>query len=205
MTFAAFLAYSLALGVAAAIPGPGVVALVARTLGSGFRHGVAFSIGLTLGDLTYLAAACFGLAVLAEAFGEVFVVIRYGASLYLAYLAWKLWRSAVDLSRIEAERSSRLGSSFSAGYLITLSNPKTIVFYLALLPTIVPIDRIHLTDFAVLAGLTTLVLLVIMTAYAGIAARARDALRRPSILTRIHRGAATVLAATAAWTLLRNA
>ena len=100
MTLTGFLTYALALGVAAAVPGPGVVALVARALSSGFGAAMAFSAGLILGDLTYLAAAIFGLSLIAEAFGAVFAVIRYGAALYLAYLAFRLWRAAGTAVRI---------------------------------------------------------------------------------------------------------
>jgi NAD(P)-dependent dehydrogenase (short-subunit alcohol dehydrogenase family) len=66
MTLTGFLAYSAALGVAAAIPGPGVTALVARALGSGFRSSLAMSFGLMLGDLTYLTAVVLGLAFVAH-------------------------------------------------------------------------------------------------------------------------------------------
>ena len=74
LSVAQLLPFCIALAIAAAVPGPGVVALIARALGSGFGHGLAFAGGLILGDLTYLAAACFGLAIIAEAFGEFFVV-----------------------------------------------------------------------------------------------------------------------------------
>ncbi|RUY84517.1 LysE family translocator, partial [Mesorhizobium sp. M7A.F.Ca.CA.003.01.2.1] len=53
MTLTGFLAYSAALGIAAAIPGPGITALVARALGSGFRSSLAMSFGLMVGDITY--------------------------------------------------------------------------------------------------------------------------------------------------------
>ena len=56
MTFAGFITYSGALALAAAIPGPGSTAIVARALGSGFRSSLAMTIGLVLGDLCYLTA-----------------------------------------------------------------------------------------------------------------------------------------------------
>ncbi len=62
MTLTGFIAYAGALAIAAAIPGPGVTALVARALGSGFRPAFAMSVGLILGDLTYLTAVVLGLA-----------------------------------------------------------------------------------------------------------------------------------------------
>ncbi|MEX6508772.1 LysE family translocator [Jiella sp. M17.18] len=204
MTLYAIAAYALALGIAAAIPGPGVMALVGRALGSGFRHGLALIAGLVLGDLIYLTAACFGLALVAEAFGEVFVVIRYGAALYLAYLAWKMWRSDPERQRVEALSSRSVGSSFSAGLMVTLSNPKTIFFYLALLPSILDLKAITLPGYGLLALVTVPVLFLILTPYAALAAAARGAIRNSAVMRSLNRSAAAILAGTAVWTVMRR-
>ena len=74
--------YSGALALAAAIPGPGVTALVARALGSGFRSSLFMALGLILGDLTYLTAVVLGLAIVAQTFGTVFLVIKWLGVLY---------------------------------------------------------------------------------------------------------------------------
>ncbi|MGU3418725.1 LysE family translocator [Methylobacterium sp. D54C] len=205
MTLAGFLTYALALGVAAAIPGPGVVALVARALGAGFGAAMAFSLGLILGDLTYLAAAIFGLSLIAEALGAVFVVVRYGAALYLAYLAFRLWRAAGAAARVEGESRDRPWTSFVAGLTITLGNSKTIVFYLAILPTLVDLRGVTAADFVSLVVITAAVLFTVMTPYAALAARARESLRRPAFRARLNRGAAAIMAGAAVWTVLRRA
>ncbi|MGT2485203.1 LysE family translocator [Methylobacterium oryzae CBMB20] len=205
MTLAGFLTYALALGVAAAIPGPGVVALVARALGSGFGAAMAFSIGLILGDLTYLAAAIFGLSLIAEALGTAFVVVRYGAALYLAYLALRLWRAAGAGTRVEGEARDGPWTSFVAGLTITLGNPKTIAFYLAILPTLVDLSGVTASDVVALVVLTAAILLAVMTPYAALAARARESLRRPAVRARLNRCAAAIMAGAAFWTVLRRA
>lgn len=79
MTLTGFIAYSGALAVAAAIPGPGVTALVARALGSGFRSSLFMAFGLVVGDLTYLTAVVLGLAFVAQTFGAVFLAHQVGA------------------------------------------------------------------------------------------------------------------------------
>ncbi|MCJ2133913.1 LysE family translocator [Methylobacterium sp. J-026] len=205
MTLAGFLTYALALGVAAAVPGPGVVALIARALGSGFRAAMAFSAGLILGDLTFLSAAVFGLALIAETLGEVFIVVRLCAGLYLTYLAVRLWRSAGQTDRVEGGPADRPLASFVAGLTITLANPKTIVFYLAVLPTLVDLRAVTPGDYASLVGLTASVLVLVMTPYAALAARARDSLRKPRFRTRLNRSAAAIMAGAAIWTVARRA
>ncbi|MHC2108077.1 LysE family translocator [Methylobacterium sp. CM6246] len=205
MTSAGFLTYALALGVAAAVPGPGVVALIARALSSGFKAAMAFAVGLVLGDLTFLSAAVFGLALIAETLGELFLVVRLCAGLYLAILAVRLWRSAGRTDRVEGGPADRPLASFVAGLTVTLANPKTIVFYLAVLPTLIDLRTITTGDYATLVGLTGSVLAVVMTPYAALAARARDALSEPAFRARLNRGAAAIMAGAAFWTIARRA
>ena len=205
MTSAGFLTYALALGVAAAVPGPGVVALIARALSSGFKAAMAFAVGLVLGDLTFLSAAVLGLALVAETLGELFLVVRLCAGLYLAILAVRLWRSAGRTDRVEGGPADRPLASFVAGLTVTLANPKTIVFYLAVLPTLIDLRTITTGDYATLVGLTGSVLAVVMTPYAALAARARDALSEPAFRARLNRGAAAIMAGAAFWTIARRA
>ncbi|MCJ2073606.1 LysE family translocator [Methylobacterium sp. J-030] len=205
MTTAGFLAYALALGVAAAIPGPGVVALVARALASGFWAGMAFAAGLMLGDLTFLAAAVFGLTRVAEALGDVFVVVRIGAGLYLGFLAIQLWRAAARVQPVAGRGADRPFASFFAGLTVTLANPKTIVFYLAVLPTLLDLGAVTRSDFALLVAVTALVLIAVMTPYAALASRARHALQTAAFHRRLNRSAAAIMAGAAIWTVARRA
>lgn len=205
MTLAGLLAYCLALAVAVAIPGPGIVALTARALGSGFRHTLPFMVGLAFGDIVYLAAACFGLALIAKAFGSLFVLIRLASALYLAFLAVRLWRAAAGAERIEARRAGRPGAALMAGLGVSLGNPKVIFFYLALLPTIVDLREVGLLAFGELAALTFVILLVVLTPYAALASQARGLFATPKALRRLDRGAAAVMMGAAAWIVTRHA
>src|SRR5690606_41909429 len=85
MTLAGFLTYAGALAIAAAIPGPGIIALVARALGSGFRPALFMAGGLVVGDILYLTAVVLGLAMLAQTFGNAFLIVKWVG---VAYLAW---------------------------------------------------------------------------------------------------------------------
>ena len=180
MTLAGFIAYSGALALAAAIPGPGVTALVARALGSGFRSSLFMSLGLILGDLIYLTAVVLGLSIVAQSFGLVFLAIKWAGIAYLAWLAWSFWTSGVTAETVEARKGKDgLLSSFLAGLTLTLGNPKTMIFYLAITPTIVDLRTITLADYGVLAALTIVTLLVVLVPYLALAAKARWFLRTP--------------------------
>jgi threonine/homoserine/homoserine lactone efflux protein len=198
MTLAGFLAYSAALAIAAAIPGPGVTALVARALGSGFRSALAMSFGLVVGDLTYLTAVVLGLALVAQTFGTLFLVIKWLGVAYLAWLAWSFWKSGITPETVEARKGKGgLFASFLAGLTVTLGNPKTMIFYLALTPTLVDLRTITFADYAILAALTVVVLLVVLVPYLALAAKARWFLKTPRALKALNRTAAAFMAGAA--------
>ena len=205
MTLAVLLAYCGALFVAAVIPGPGITAIVARALGSGFRPTFFMGLGLILGDMLYLTAVILGLAFIAQTFTTAFMLIKIAGALYLGYIAWKLWTAGLLPENIEARRSGGLGMSFLSGLLVTLGNPKTMLFYVALVPTLVDLRAVGLHEYGVLLAATFVVLLVVLVPYIALASRARLLLRAPRALKRMNRLAAGILAGTAAWIATRAA
>lgn len=199
MTLAGFIAYSGALALAAAIPGPGITALVARALGSGFRSSLYMSLGLILGDLVYLTAVVLGLAIVAQTFGMVFLAIKWLGVAYLGWLAWTFWTRGITAETVEARRTQGgFAPSFLAGLTLTLGNPKTMIFYLAVTPTIVDLRIVTVADYGLLALLTVAVLLVVLVPYLALASRARWFLRTPRALKALNRTAATFMAGAAA-------
>ncbi|MEI3854082.1 MULTISPECIES: LysE family translocator [Ensifer] len=203
MTLAALIAYSGALFIAAAIPGPGVTALVARALGSGFRETFFMGLGIVLGDMIYLTAVVLGLALIAQTFTTVFFVVKFAGVLYLGYIAWKLWTAGLLPEDIKAKPSTSPVMSFLSGLLVTLGNPKTMLFYVALVPTLIDIADIGPRDYGLLLTATFLVLLAVLVPYMLLAARARLLLKQPKALRTLNRVAASVLAGTAAYIAVR--
>ncbi|ANL45110.1 LysE family amino acid efflux protein [Rhizobium phaseoli] len=205
MSLAALLAYAGALFIAAAIPGPGITAIVARALGSNFRETFFMGLGLVLGDMTYLTAVILGLAFVAQTFTEVFIAIKIAGALYLAYIAWKLWTAGLLPQDIAAKKSGNIGLSFPSGLLVTLGNPKTMLFYVALAPTLIDIGNIGLRDYVMLLALTFVVLIAVLVPYMLLASRARTMLKQPRALQALNRVAAGILAGTAAFIATRAA
>lgn len=199
MTLAGFVAYAGALGIAAAIPGPGVTAVVARALGSGFRASFAMSLGLVLGDLVWLTAVVLGLALVAQTFGLAFMAIKWLGVAYLVWLAWKFWTAGISTENVKAKRApDGILSNVLAGLILTLGNPKTMIFYIAITPTIVDLRTITLSDYAILAAVTIVVLLVVLVPYLALAAKARGFLQSPRGLKVLSRGAAVFMFGAAA-------
>lgn len=192
------LIFAGALFVAALTPGPGMSAVVARALGGGLRGALPMVAGLVIGDFVYISLAIFGLAALAQQFALTFTLIRYAGAIYLVYLAYRMWTSRPDPAEMAARASERPLRTVLAGLTLTLGNPKTIVFYMALLPTLVPLETITLAGYFELAALGALIVGGVGIGYAVAAAGARRLFRSPKALSRLNRTAGAVMVGAAA-------
>lgn len=189
-----------ALLVAAASPGPGIAAIVARVLAYGSPGALAFTAGVAIGDVVWLTVAVLGLAVVAKTFAAVFIAIKYVGAAYLLYLAWKLWSApaTVAASGTAAPDARSQIKLFLAGLSVTLGNPKVIVFYLALLPSLVDLRAVSFAGWVALSATTVAVLAVVFGGYVLMATRARRLLTTPSRIRIINRASAGVMAGAAA-------
>lgn len=195
---APFLAYAAALSIAAVIPGPGVAALVGQALGGDQRASLFFLSGIALGDLVYLTVAVAGLAAVAQVFAGAFLLVKILGGAYLLYIAWAFWTSRGGLTEVHALGARRGGRALLAGFMVTLGNPKTIVFYLALLPTVLDLNAVGFGEWAGLAALTLVILYVVLLPYALLAGRARRLMAEPAALRRLNRAAAGVIGSAGA-------
>ncbi|WP_376098909.1 LysE family translocator [Roseomonas sp. CCTCC AB2023176] len=198
MDIAGLLVFAGAYLVATASPGPGIAAVVARVLARGRGGSAAFIAGFVAGDLIWFAVAATGLAVLASTFAILFQVIKYAGAAYLLYLAWRLWTAPAqapsDVAAPVAEGPARL---FLTGLAVTLGNPKVIVFFLALLPTVVDLGALTPLGFAELAAMIAVILSAVLAAYTVAAARARRLITSPRAMRRVNRGTGVVMAGAA--------
>jgi threonine/homoserine/homoserine lactone efflux protein len=194
--------FTVAYAIAVLIPGPGVAAVVARALGGGFRGAFPMVLGILAGDMVYFVFAVFGLAAIATYFGAVFIIVRYAGAAYLLYIAYKFWTAKPGSEQFSPKNENWL-KTFLAGFSLTLGNPKTIVFYLAALPTVVPLDKMNPLAFTELTAIVVVVLLVIGCGYAYLASAARDLLKSPRALGRMNKTAGALMAAAAAAVVVR--
>lgn len=204
MSLVTLAAFTIAYIIVVLVPGPGVAAIVARALGGGFRGALPMIFGILLGDLIYLALALFGLTAIAEWFAGVFVLIRWAGALYLLYIAWQFWSARPGSEQLGPKPREHWTRTFASGLALTLGNPKAIVFYLALLPTVVPLDHpMPPLGIAELVVVITIVLLAIGGLYAALAAWARDLFTSPTAIRRLNRTAALIMAAAAIYVVAR--
>lgn len=127
----------------AVVPGPADFAVVARSIASGFNHGLFMVGGIIAADLLFIVIAVYSLSVVAGSMGTLFVVVKYLCGAYLIWLGTGLLRPRPVLARVRGTMESSLFSSFLGGLLMTLGDPKAILFYIGLFPGISrPVRRV---------------------------------------------------------------
>lgn len=198
MELGTLIAFAIAYAIAVLVPGPGVSAVVARALGGGFGAAVPMVFGILLGDLIFLLAALLGLAALVQLYAPILIVIRWAGAAFLLYIAWQFWSAKPGSEQIGAQTRESASRTFLAGFTLTLGNPKTIVFYGSLLPTVIPLGHpLTLVGGLQLVGIVIAILLGIGFGYAALAAQAREFFQSPRAIRNLNRTAAVIMAAAA--------
>lgn len=198
MTIHGLALFCLVYLLATASPGPGIAAILARVLSRGTEGLVAFISGFVVGDLIWFACAATGMAALAQTAHSVFVVVKFAGAAYLLYLAYRLWTSA-DLPLQDDVPSIRQRPSqlFFASLALTIGNPKVMVFFLALLPTVLDLTKISVSDFLKVALAILIILSGVLSAYAFAALRARRLFKSPRAVRWLNRGTGTAMVSAA--------
>lgn len=198
MDIPSLLVFAGALAVMAGSPGPSVAALVTRVLTNGYRNALPFAAALWLGEAIWLTCAVGGLVAIAHTFQFVFIAIKYAGVAYLLFLAWHMWFSPGDATDSSLPRNQSPGRMFAAGIAITLGNPKVMVFYMALLPTIIDLQTVTVMAWAELTLTMLVVLMATDLTWVGLASRARAFLQSSRAIRVTNRLGATVMVGAAA-------
>ena len=188
----------------AVTPGPGVLATVARALASGFRPAAMVVAGIVIGDLVFLLLAIFGLGALAAVLGDLFIIVKYLGAAYLVWLGLRLWTAGPAADDGATVNDQRAAGDLLSGLLITLANPKVILFYLGLLPTFVDLAHLTAVDILVTALVVSTVLGGTLLGYALAASRARRLLRSERAARVMNRTAGTAMLAAGTTLALKS-
>ena len=189
--------FAAALFINAGSPGPSVAALVARVVSHGLGSVLPFLAAMWIGEALWLVAAVLGLGFIAETFYVAFSVVKYLGVAYLLYLAWRMWRAPVSVQAGTLPEAGSATRMFLTGMALTLGNPKIMVFYLALLPSIVDLGTVTSLGLVELVAVALAVLATVDLAWALAAAWARSMLRSPRALRIANRSGAVAMGGAA--------
>jgi threonine/homoserine/homoserine lactone efflux protein len=198
MTLYGLLTFCAVYALTVASPGPGIAAVIARGLAHGMKGTPAFIAGFLAGDLVWFGIAATGLAALARTAATLFVAIKWAGVIYLLYLAYKLWTAPAARVEVKGEDDRQHGwRAFMASFLLTLGNPKAILFFLALLPTVVNLATLNLVSIIEISVAMCIVQPAVLIVYALLAAKARTLFTTPSAVRKLNRSSGVAMAGAA--------
>lgn len=177
MTWESWIAYVLAYSVISVIPGPSVLMIISQSLTRGRRAALTCIAGDLAGGLIVMTAAYLGVGMILAASSLAFAALKWAGVAYLAYLGCAQILTARSLAEGALEIPPRDGRSFRAGFLTGVLNPKAILFYMAFLSQFIAPEAPRLPQFLILMASSTVVVALVLGAYALMAAMIGQRLR----------------------------
>jgi threonine/homoserine/homoserine lactone efflux protein len=181
-----FLAAAL---IIAAVPGPGIFYVAARTLSGGRKAGIASTFGTALGGLVHVIAGGLGVSAVILASAQLFAVLKFAGALYLVWLGIKAFREAGHLPP-EPTGPTDTKRAFREGVVVEALNPKTAAFFLAFIPQFLEPAAGHPALQFMTLGLISVALNTIAdVVVVSMASAARTTLAaKPRLLQRLRQG-----------------
>lgn len=189
MALDTWLAFFLASWIISLSPGAGAIASMSSGLQYGFVRGYWNAIGLQLGLAMQIAVVAGGLGAILAASSTAFYAIKWFGVAYLVYLAIKQWRALpMDMTDDAAVRPiGKPMAMMFRGFLVNASNPKALVFMLAVLPQFVNPQAPLLVQYLILGATMISVDMIVMAGYTGLASKVLRLLRTPKQQKRMNR------------------
>jgi threonine/homoserine/homoserine lactone efflux protein len=173
-----YLSFVVATAIMISLPGPSVLLTVAHGIAVGWRRAIATVAGATAGVAVQLGIAVVGLASLLQVVAQWFEVLRWLGVAYLVFLGVRQWQSAARALQIDATPPS--GSNlFIQGLVVTIPNPKSLIFIAAFLPQFIDPARPIVDQFVLIVPTFLVITFVVTSIWAVAAGNAGRVLRSP--------------------------
>ena len=199
MSFQIWFAYMLACWVISVSPGAGAIASMSSGLNYGFRRGYWNVVGLQLALIVQIIIVAAGVGVLFATTPLAFLVVKWFGVLYLLYLAYLQWTAPTLSIDIEIDQTHKsIPKLIFHGFLVNMSNPKAIVFLLAVLPQFLDLNKPQWIQYVIMAATMITIDLVVMAGYTGLAAKVLRLLKSPKQQKYMNRTFAVLFSCAAA-------
>jgi threonine/homoserine/homoserine lactone efflux protein len=190
-----FSLFLLAALIIAAIPGPGIFYVAARTLAGGRKAGFASTFGTALGGLVHVIAGSLGVSAIIMASAQGFTLLKFVGALYLVWLGIKAFRDAGHQPPAQ-ESPAGATRAFRDGIVVEAFNPKTAAFFLAFIPQFLDPAAGHPALQFMALGLISVTLNTLADVVVVMAASALRAglARKPHLARRLRQGSGLFIA-----------
>ena len=189
MDLTVWITYFIATIILSLSPGPGVFSSISSGLHHGFRLGVWNGVGMQAANVILVAIVALGLGAILIASETLFTAVKWLGVAYLIYLGVVTWRAPPRGFEEDRDDNARTAwEVFMRGFLVNLTNPKGIIFFAAIFPQFIDVAQPQLPQYAILAGTTFAVDVVVMGGYTALAAKVLRVMRDPRHLRWVNRG-----------------
>lgn len=188
-------------------PGPGMAAIVARAIENGFWSAFMVSMGAITIELFYFTLAYFSFSFIENYLSSFSIILKIVGSAYLLYLAYQIFQKAKILPKensiqeVNNDTKKSLLKDYGIGVFVTLSNPLVILFYTALIPTVLDLSEININGLFTALVIIFFVHFVILTAQCALATQLRIFLKDKVSIQRLNYISAILLTGVAVYIL----
>ena len=177
------------------IPGPSVFLVIVRSMTSNLSHGLVTIGGIVFANIIFILLVVYGVGALVASMDGLYVIIKFTGSAYLFWLGIKLLRTKVKKAEIEQVTESSWHANFTAGFIVTISAPRAILFYVSLLPNVIELTKARAPDVLLLMLIATVAVGAAKLPYALLAYRSSLFLQeeKPRRVMNILAGAVMIL------------
>jgi len=186
MGWGAILAFLGGMTMLALTPGPAFFASTARALVGGFWNGAGIMVGALFADLTYMVLAVLGMAWVATQMGDAFIWVKIIGGAFLVLMGLRLFFESPEKTAQKAAKQTSFSKAMFEGWVLTISNPKVLVFYASFVPAFVDMSQVTIADLGIMIFISLFPGSAIDFFYVWIAARAREFFKNPTARKRLN-------------------
>ena len=185
MDWLTLLSLTIATFVYAISPGPGLFAVLAISTRYGAMPAMWLSFGHTVGDIIYVTVAMLALSALAEIISNSLLYVKILGASYLIYIGYQQWRST-GVSFEQSNKKASILKLLLAGFIVGVTNPKTIIFYLSFLPIFVDLNNVTITTEVQVISVIGFTVFFVLSLANVLGLKLRRHIENPAVIKRVN-------------------
>ena len=132
------------------VPGPSVFLIIVRSMTSNLSQGLITIGGIVFANIIFIMLVVYGVGALVASMDGLYKIIKFSGSAYLFWLGVKLLMTKAKIVEIEEVVESSWKANFIAGFIVTISAPRAILFYVSFLPNVIDLNKAKVPDVLLL-------------------------------------------------------
>lgn len=174
-------------------PGPAVFYVASHGVSSGYKASVSAAFGVVGGSAIYFLISATGINTVLSSSDTFFFFVKWAGAAYLLWIGINLFLEKSALNKVQGAISVNVYKAFKGGLFIELSNPKTLLFFVAILPQFIDESKPFLSQLLIL-GLTSIVIeLLCLLLYAQLSSKVNEKVTSESVTAIMNKLSAVML------------